>query len=232
MVGHFLSRDVRDFSLWWISLGIVSLGFAASSIVVPWRQRIDLLLLAYFLFGFLPSAQVLGSVWRTQHQWSRHYLLALPLSHTRLLAIQHARLLVFWLPLLLVSTVMPAVTPRAWTRFTVLDWSLYYGGVVVSVGLLMQLAIWSTLEHERISTYVPKAQRLWAWVKMFGVIYGLMAVLGTAWVDLLLDPASRRHQGLLGWLYWPGASRVIFPAGCLLALFWVRRNARRWCVTL
>jgi hypothetical protein len=100
----------------------------------------------------------------------------------------------------------------------------------------METIIWSTLEMERIAHYVPKGQRVWAWVKMLVITYGVMGLLLVAWLDLPAHPstgsAGWEHLGLFRWLYWPGASRVLFPAGALVGLLWARQNAQRWCVTL
>src|SRR5258705_495979 len=86
MLGHFLKRDFRDFLLWWIVIGIVTITFAllhlvsgdslGPALLLP--SGYFLLFLAYLMFANLPMNYVLGSLWRTQHGWSRHYLLALP----------------------------------------------------------------------------------------------------------------------------------------------------------
>ena len=111
MLGHFLKRDFRDFLLWWVVIGIVTITFALLHLVsgnslgpalLP--SGYFLLFFAYFMFANLPMNYVLGSLWRTQHGWSRHYLLALPLSHWRLFGILHTRIAVFWLPLIVAAS--------------------------------------------------------------------------------------------------------------------------------
>ncbi len=240
MLGHFLKRDLQDFLLWWIGIGIVTLLAGAGAWVAPGHWGIGWWLwTAYYFFAFFAGPQVLGSVWRTPHQWSRHYLLALPIPHRRLFAIQHVRMLVFWLPVSLLSAVAPALGDSTGRSFTPVGWGLYYLGLLTSVGLLMEMNVWVTLDQERIATYVPKRQRLGAWARMFGVMYGLMGFLGLAWYDLLVarpvrgghrDPFDAFALAVLS--YWPGASAVLFPAGLLLGALWARYNARRWCVTL
>ncbi len=240
MLGHFLKRDFQDSLLWWLGVGIVTLLVGAGAWVVPGRWDPGWWLwAAYYLFAFFGAPQVLGSVWRTPHQWSRHYLLALPIPHWRLFAIQHVRMLVFWLPVSLLSGVAPTVGDSEWRPFTPVDWGLYYLGLLTSVGLLMEMGVWMTLDQERIATYVPKRQRLWAWARIFGVMYGLMGLLGLAWYDLLIARPLRGGRrdsfaalALVVLSHWPGASIVLFPAGLLLGILWARYNARRWCVTL
>jgi len=177
-------------------------------------------------------------VWRSQHQWSRHYLLSLPLSHRRLFAIQHLRMLIFWLPLLLLSGSSPAWADLGWTRLTMGDRVLYYFGLLTSVGLMLEGQIWMTLDMERVAMYVPKGQRVWAFAIRIGGMYCLMGLLSLAWADLLSFRAVPRGSlhflgplSMLGFVYRPGIAYAIFPVGCLLAVFWMRHNRRRWCVT-
>jgi len=241
MTGHFVRRDLRDFLFWWIVLAVVTLVAAlAAASFGSWA--ILYLWMAYFLFAFVASPHVLGSLWRTQHQWSRHYLLALPIAHWRLFAIQHVRILMFWLPLVVVGAVWPVMQGAEWRRFGPSDWALYYFGLPVSVGLLIELLIWMTLDMERIATYLPKNQRAWAWIRSMGVTYAIGLLLLAAWFDLLfpfrrlLPPEVRSvYSGpfsLFLSVSGSGISFVIFPVACVLAIFWARHNARRWCVTL
>jgi len=237
MTGHFVRRDLRDFLFWWIGLAAVTLVVAALAASLAWYSAISFLWMAYYMFAFLAGPQLLGSVWRTQHQWSRHYLLALPISHWRLFAIQHVRILVFWLPLGIVSAAAPALPALGWRHFGPIEWVLYYFGLPASVSLLVEMQIWTTLDMERIATYLPKNQRVWAWVRSMGLIYVVMGILLVAWLDLLF-PSSALHLEHLGpfslvrFVSWPGASFVIFPVAFLLAILWARHNARSWCVTL
>jgi len=137
---HFVRRDLRDFLFWWIGLAAVTLVVAALAGLVGLVLAIFFLWMAYYMFAFLAGPQLLGSVWRTQHQWSRHYLLALPISHWRLFAIQHVRILVFWLPLGIVSAAAPAVPALGWPGasfviFPVASYSLFSGlGTTPEVG--------------------------------------------------------------------------------------------------
>ena len=237
MTGHVVRRDLRDCLFWWIGLAAATLVVAALAVSSFGYPVLTFLWTAYYMFAFLASPHVLGSVWRTQHQWSRHYLLALPIAHRRLFAIQHVRMLMFWLPLVVVIALWPAMPGPGWKRFGPTGWALYYVGLPVSVGLLIEGQIWVTLDMERIATYLPKNQRVWAWVRSMGVMYATMLVLAAAWFDLLIPFPEARWAylgpfGLVRFLSWPGISIVIFPAACVLAVLWARHNARRWCVTL
>ena len=91
------------------------------------------------------------------------------------------------------------------------------------------------METERIASYVPRAQRVWAWASVFIVTFAVMGLLGAAWLDLLVPPIpleGREAFRPFGLLYWKGSSRILFPIGFLLAVLGARWNARRWCVTL
>jgi len=239
MILHFLRRDFRDFLFWWVLLTIFPGVVAILPLAFPVIPPFSWLLAAYALFAVTPSAQIMGSVWRTQHGWSRQYLLSLPLSHKRLFLIQQLRMLVFFVPLLLLISAAPA---RAGHRFGDLSagyWAFYYFAALTSVALILQQTIWMNLEGERISGYVPKGQRLWHWVKMFVVGYGLLAVLGMGWFDLLVfQTVEAKYFSEIGlfrlvrFSHAIGLFRLIFPLGFIVGLFWIRRNARRWCVTL
>jgi len=237
MIGHFVRRDLRDFLPWWVGLAAVTLVATALAASSLGYLAIPLLWWAYYMFAFVAGPQVLGSVWRTQHQWSRHYLLALPISHRRLFAIQNVRIAMFWLPLVVVSAVAPAVRDLSWGHLGAVDLALYYFGLPVSVGLLIEMQIWMTLDMERIAAYLPKNQRVWAWLRSMGLTYAVMVVLSVAWFDLLSPIAGARSEylgpfGLVRFVSWSGASFVIFPVAFVLAVLWARHNARRWCVTL
>jgi len=237
MIGHFVKRDLRDFLFWWTALAAVTLLVGASAGWLVGSSARVFLWMAYFVFAFATGPQLLGSTWRTQHQWSRHYLLALPLSHWRLFAIQHIRILIFWLPLVVLAVVESALPGLEWKRFDTIDWVLYYFGLPASISLLIEMQIWTTLDMERIATYLPKNKRLWAGVRCMGLMYVVMGGLASAWFDLLLPVGALRaqHFGLFSVfppVSWPGASFIIFPVAFLAAALWARHNARSWCVTL
>ena len=235
MTGHFVRRDLRDFLFWWVALAAVTVLVVAGALWLADPSLIVFVWAAYLMFALIAGPQLLGSWWRTQHQWSRHYLLALPVSHRRLFAIQHVRILMFWLPLVILCAVAAAVPGPWWKRFATLDWVRYYFGLAASIGLLIEMQIWTTLDMERIATYLPKNKRAWAWIRSMGVMYAVMAALGAAWMDVGLGALRVEHPGFFStapFFVWPGASIVIFPAAFLTAALWARHNARSWCVTL
>lgn len=244
MTAHFLKRDFLDHRLGWASLaiftvlcgGALSVPHTPSSMQFLARQA---LALAYFLFGFMLSGLVLGSPWRTRHQLSRHYLLALPIPHRTLFMIQHARMLIFWMPAVVLGGAAPVFEYSQWRDFAATDWVLYCFALLTSVALLLELTIWSTLETEGVSSYVPKGQRLWAWLRLIAVTYGVIGLLAVAWSDLVVSrflqaqflPKVSLFSVIWLW-YWPGLFRIVFPATFVVALLWARQNTRRWCVTV
>lgn len=241
MIGHFVKRDFLDHRLAWAALAIMTalcfggLRLAGTYFLVREIAR-QTLLLTYIMFGVTSSQSVLGSAWRTQYQLSRHYLLALPIPHRRLFIIQQVRVVVFWLPIVIGGGLWPLVGAL---NFTLAEWLLYYLGIVTSVGLLIQGMFWTTLESERIMSYVPKGKRLLVWAKLMAVSFGVVFGLMLAWVDLVfLRWLLRDHPALAPLTREAFApfhslpSEVVFPVGFLLLIFSTRHNARRWCVTL
>jgi hypothetical protein len=241
MLGHFLKRDFRDFLLWWVLLGIVTTTCALLHLVsgdslgpalLPFGYF--LLFFAYIMFANLPMSYVLGSLWRTQHGWSRHYLLALPLSHWKLFGILHARMAVFWLPLIIAASAGGVLFGWA-LRLSARQWTLSCLGLFTSVVVWMEMNIWWALLIERIRGYISAWSRVRAWASMIAVTYGVMGLLGMAWSSLLVRDDVASHLDapwLLAVAYSPGASWALFPVSLVVAALWARWNARRWCVTL
>jgi len=226
MTLHFLKRDFRDFLLYWIILLILTIIALLAGMI-----GLSMLVWAYFMFPSMAEGYILGSPWRTQHQMSRHYLLSLPISHKRLFVTQQIRILVFWMPLLILMSCVP------FTILTSVEFGLfYYFAVFVSIAFWMHSQIWSALEMESISTYLPKGYRIWAYIKLFGVLFGTMAILATGWVNYLLDNrvsgwAEFSQRGFLSLIPLLPAE-IVFTCVFVLLIVWVPYNARRWCVTL
>lgn len=226
MIVHFLRRDFRDYLLYWVILVILTV------IALPAGPTgLAALFWVYFMFPSMAEGYIFGSAWRTQHQLSRHYLLALPISHKRLFMIQQVRILVYWLPLLILASCLP---------FTLLSslqvGPFYYFALLVSIVFNFHSHLWSALEMESISTYLPKGYRLWAYIKCFGVLFGTMAILATGWLNYFLKIrvsgwAQFPRRGFLSLLpLWP--AEIVFTCAFVLLIVWVPYNARRWCVTL
>ena len=235
MLRHFLKRDFLDFLVWWIVVGITTITvvllhlFPLESLATAaLPSGYILLLITYFLFANVPMSYVLGSRWRTQHGWSRYYLLALPLSHWKLFGILHARIAVFWLPLILVMSAFGAL--YGWTLgFNTRQWTLSCLGLFTSAVLMMEMNIWSVLQMERIRGYVSNWSRLRAWVSSIVVSWGFIALLLISWTSLLLpEGVAPRRLGPLSVV----ASSASFPVSLVVAALWAWWNARRWCVTL
>jgi hypothetical protein len=228
MIAHFLARDFHDNVVAWVLLSVPTALGALTAWAGPAGFALPFLAWIYFMFAMFLSGQTVGSVWRTQHQLSRYYLLALPLAHRRLFAIQQVRMLVAWLPLLGLAGLLPwlGVVPSAGTVLGCLG---YYAALGVSAGLLIQVGLWTTLEQERIAAYLPKGARFWAHAKGFVVSALVWAFLWVAWMQLL-DPSSRLPYSLSR--HDLPIAEVVFPAGAIVLAIWLRHNARRWCVTL
>jgi hypothetical protein len=228
MLAHFLERDLRDHSVAWVLLLILTaLGLVAGLMLGHWGWIA--LFQGYFMFGVLLSGSIAGSIWRTQHQLSRHYLLSLPIAHVTLFMIQQVRMAMFWAPLLGLVWILPVlgvISPPAIQGF----WVLYYGGAAVSIALLVQHSLWTTLEAERISAFVPKGARLWSHAKNTLAGIGLYGAFAWAWGDLLEADRFMPWAGLAPRGVRPAP--LVFLGGIIVLALWVRHNARRWCVTL
>lgn len=244
MTKHFLKRDFLDHRLGWAIVLAVTIAWA-----VAYRTDLltfgswHMLLIIYFFFSIAPEKEILGSVWRTQHLMSRHYLLSLPLPHRKLFALQHVRILAFWLPLLLFAGLAPFLAGIS-QSFTATTWFFYFLGVPITAGLWIEYDIWSTMEWERITSYLPKGARIGAYLKVFAFPLALMFLIFPAWNDLLIptvypelaiqlsdSPRYSLSFFLLADLGVPLA-QIVFPTSAIVLLFWIRHNARRWCVTL
>jgi hypothetical protein len=116
-------------------------------------------------------------------------------------------------------------SPRGRTR-RARGWDSITSAWLPSVLLLVETNLWQTLEFERVASYVPKGQRLRAWVTTMVVSFAVLGLLGVAWLDLLGSPlASAPRVGflrVLAFVSWSGSSRILFPSGLVLALIWAR----------
>jgi hypothetical protein len=228
---HFLKRDFLDFRLYWIILGIITAFYIFTYGVVrhSWLG-LEWLFWAYFMFAIIPVNYILGSVWRTQHQLSRHYLLALPINHKRLFALQHLRILIFWFPLLSLGSLYPFLSGMS-SSFAWNAWLLYYMGLLTTAGLYLEYFIWSTVEWEEISRYLPKGARFGAYLKLFVVPWAIFfLLLLPAWVSLLLSTIPSLTDSLLG--IGSPSPWIVFLIGVIVLIIWIPRNARKWCVSL
>lgn len=230
MIRHFLRRDFLDFRLGWIIVAIITgLGLGTFAVSAHTASLAGLFY-AYFIFALLPIGHIQGSLWRTQHQMSRHYLLSLPVSHKRLFVVQQIRLVVFWLPLATLAALAPFLTGvgQRWSGTGI--WLLFYFALLTTISFFMHTMTWQGLEMERISSYVPKGRRVWITIRHIGVFVTGYAVLGFAWQDLLdtgtFFPFMRtvyRTNHLL--------ASLVFPAVFIVLTLWIPRTARRWYVT-
>jgi len=232
MILHFLKRDFVDHLLGWIFILVITgLAILVSHTpvgLINW----PILFIVYYFFATTANQHTLGSVWRTQHLLSRHYLLSLPASHKKLFLTLQIRILVFWLPFLTLACLFPLIVSGT-GFFTVETWILYYFGLFTSVVTVIHTGIWSALEMERISSYLPKRQRLWANIKLFAVMMGPLIILYLAWADLLSSVFAPAWPSFRQLRFFKDLqlARAVFAGALLVLIFWIPRNARRWCVT-
>lgn len=225
MIRHFIKRDFQDFLLGWMIIGILTVVAAALGLLTSSLELVIFVLgYVYFMFASWPAAQIIGSVWRTQHQMSRYYLLSLPVSHRKLFFIQQMRLAICWIPFIAWASLLPFIT-RVGVGLTWDRWGLYYSALCITVATIIHVIIWTSLIMERIASYLPRGKRILAYLKLLVVPILGYVTLVFAWMDLIL------WDGRLTLLNIPLAE-VIFFATFVILIFWIPRNARRWCVTL
>ena len=246
MIIHFLKRDFLDFRVYWFIVAGITLAYGMAhhftkldSPGSPWSS-LQVLLFAYFFLAIMPQSYVLGSVWRTQHQLSRHYLLALPISHRHLFTIQHYRMVVFWIPVLGLCSIYPFLG-KGFSSASWDTWMVYYIALLTTCVLFIEYGIWSTVQWEEMTSYLPQSARMRAWLKMLVPIAVFLLVVEPAWMRLLTPiwfprlkqmPDTFSFLGVLMGATGPPPS-LVFPALALfLIVYWIPHNARKWCVTL
>jgi hypothetical protein len=222
MTWHFLIRDFRDFTLGWVCIAI----FTIIAIPFGWRGVVPVLW-GYFFFSAAGEQHVIGSTVRNQHILSRHFLLSIPCSHKRLFAIQQIRMSVFYFPFSILMLALPFGYPSRVSS------PVYLFALVITVAGIIHWHFWTALEGERISSYLPKRQRLWAYIKLSAFLFLPFFLLAPAWVSMFL-PLPKGHQRS-SWVFVlttfvPG--EWIFVGVLFVLIFLVPHNARRWSVTL
>jgi hypothetical protein len=239
MTVHFLKRDFLDFSHWWSLLTVLTI-LCLGLPYILWHDAspgILALFYSYVMFGIMPQATMLGSLWRNQHLLSRHYLLSLPLAHRQLFRILELRLLVFWLPLLFLagSMLFTLLPSHDFSPSEVKISTIYLVGLLVSVGLLVHDGIWGALEMERISGYLAKGYRVRAYLRLYAVTFVPYIIASAGWASVLaLDHGfALPFSGGRSWFILTEQDAPwFFLAGLLMLVFLRWHNRRRWCVTL
>ncbi|MFM8268932.1 MAG: hypothetical protein ACKN9V_01995 [Pseudomonadota bacterium] len=112
MIKHFLVQDFRDSLVIWIIFAAVAFVLTSSYFIWPNSNSIIILGFSCFMFSVLQTANIVGTVIRSDHILSRHYYLTLPLKRHRMFSVIILRLFVFFLPLWLFCTVIAPLTFR------------------------------------------------------------------------------------------------------------------------
>ena len=109
MIAHFIRWDFNQHRSLWGLLVFVTVVAGISCIAGQSGAAIYILFLVYFIFGTNGTGSTTGSGFRTQHQMSRNYFLALPVDRKKLYNIILLRGLIFFIPLLLLVLSAPIV---------------------------------------------------------------------------------------------------------------------------
>ncbi len=172
MIWHFIKRDFLSHTVAWAILAATTV---FSLLFFSYNHLVYLgLLYVYLLFAMQPMGELTGAKWRSQHVMSRSYLLALPVERKKLFWFTQWRALVFFLPLIAFTYILPNYLPEAhriYINFVPKDFPLgiYHVLILVMVVWLLNSMISMPLEAERVWTYQTQQRRMWAYVRMIGV---------------------------------------------------------------
>jgi hypothetical protein len=166
MILHFVKRDFATHRLSWLMLTAITLLYFPARIL-----EIDMfgaLGYFYFIFPMVTLQQVAGVNWRSQHIMSRNYLLALPVSRTKMFGVVMIRALIFCIPAFVFCLIAPSYWEPVY-EFFIISSELISMTLIVLFGFIwfVALAISMQIGIERITTYLTLQQRMWAWVKYF-----------------------------------------------------------------
>ena len=105
MIRHFIVQDFRSDRILWILLLLVLL--ISAPFVYYDAQALQIPAFAAFFFAITGVNKIAGSNFRNQHQMSRNYLLALPLSRDFIYRILNYRLFAYAAPFGLCAILFP-----------------------------------------------------------------------------------------------------------------------------
>ncbi len=171
MIFHFMKRDFVSHRLPWFILALFT---AASLLLFRSSHLIYMALLySYLLFAMTPMAELTGAKWRSQHVMSRSYLLALPVERKRLFWFTQWRAMVFFLPMIALSYILPTFLPEAhriYVNFMPKDFpfGLYHILVILMVVWMLNSMISLPLGFEKVWSYPSQQRRMLAYIKLIG----------------------------------------------------------------
>jgi len=111
VIKHFIKRDFADHQSGWISLlGVFLFAVAFQELFLSNEFQMWPLILAGYaagLFALVAIGKISGTILRSQHLMSRNYMLSLPINREKMFFLMQIRILVFWIPLLLIAWSAP-----------------------------------------------------------------------------------------------------------------------------
>ncbi len=168
MIFHFIQRDFVTHRLSWLMLILLTVLFFPARIFDI--DMLGALGYFYFIFPMVTLQQIAGVNWRSQHIMSRNYLLSLPISRKKMFNMVMIRALIFCIPAFVFCLIAPSYWEKIY-EFFIISSELYSMTLIVLFGFIwfVALAISMQIGIERITTYLTLQQRMWAWIKYFGV---------------------------------------------------------------
>jgi hypothetical protein len=182
MILHFIRRDFKTFRTQWALLLVMSA--VAIPFLVSNPMVIQLLFMAFFMFGVTPAQQIIGAKFRSQHVMSRNYLLSLPIKREKNFLFILARLQIFMLPMIALAfwLAIHFSTQQEQSK----NWHVLVLIALYAVYFSCQ-QIHGALSWEMISGYLNARQRFWAWVAALVPIMGETVVLSLLGLHSLTD---------------------------------------------
>ncbi len=178
MLKHFLKRDFKTNWIVWAFVVISGMFAWVMSLYVSIIPVLFGLGYIYFLVAFASHFMVLGTQWRSQHCMSRYYLLALPIERKSLYLIMQCRILVHWVPLLLVLLYTPVSyyyttdggrVSHGWQGMPIRHYVVYGLGVLSAMIWMVSSSIYVQLMSEKVTCYLIQYKRIVAWLMLIGL---------------------------------------------------------------
>ena len=241
MLKHFLNRDYKDLQLYWIFIaGILIIG-AIVSLFIPLQARKFISFgIAYVLFlvSTSPVSHVLGSNWRNQHNLSRHYLLALPVSHNRLFFIQQVRIGIFSIPWVLFLMLAPLlfIADINLNLSIVIVFFTYMAYLIVSCYFYIHCLITMIVFFEKFTSHITQSERIRRFIYYFLGTFIVIAIIMLAWspyITFFKEIASVSVKGgqfkefkLTGLLFFQLVGGLLLLIATIIPTYWY--NKKNW----
>ena len=177
MIYHFLYRDFLSNKINWVICLIITLVCMVTSVYSP--EILTILGVCLMFFAVIPLQSLTGAAWRSQHVMSRNYLLSLPVPRNKMFFMVQMRAVVFAVPIIIYTLVMPFCSDffNSVVSYSPRFYPIYVFTVLLAIVWMINIAIYSNLIFEKITTYLTKLDRTKAWSLSMAVFFSELAVV-------------------------------------------------------